>query len=362
MFYFGETVRVCVFVDDLSIRGRRSECRELINKLEAEWGDMSTREEPSTLLGWDLRHENGCISVSATAHIDKLLELCKLEHMYKRFTPLRAGLKYTKADRATAPTKFTRVAQRIQGKLNYIAQIARFDLSYAASQFGTVAAAPPTQMLTEMQHTVRYLSHTQGYRITYHNDVGSDLNKLICYVDASDASEEGARSQSAFVIFCNSGPVHWGSVKQSMTTLSTGESELVAACLATREVMFMRALVTEMGHPPVGPTEMFTDSEVALKWLEPYRAITKKNKHVDRQQFYTQQAQETGHVLLKHCPGADNCADVGTKNTPRAIVERMNRVMYDPDSVSTRHVMSENDAPGRGVEPPKKGGSSDDER
>ena len=353
MFYFAATVRVCVFVDDLSIRGRKSECVQLIKLLESEWGDMATRENPSTLLGWDLRHENGCISISATAHIDKLAELCSIENMYKRYTPLRAGLKYSKSDRAAAPTKFTRVAQRIQGKLNYIAQIARFDISYAASQFGTVAAAPPTQMLTEMQHTVRYLIHTQNYRIGYRKDLGSDLNKLICYVDASDASEEGSRSQSAFVIFCNGGPVHWGSIKQSMTTLSTGESELVAACLATREVTFMRALCKEMGYPSAGPTEMFTDSEVAVRWLEPYRAITKKNKHVDRQQFYTQQAQEAGTVTLEHCPGADNCADVGTKNSVRAVVERMNRVLYDPDSTSTCRTTSESSTPGRGVEPPE---------
>ena len=115
----------------------------------------------------------------------------------KRSTPPRAGLKHAKADRAAAPTKFTRVAQRIRGGLDCVAQIARLDPSHAASQLGTAT-----------------------------------------------------------------GPL--GSARRSTTTSSTGESEPVVACPATRELTFVRALVEEMGHPPFGPTETHTDGVVAL--------------------------------------------------------------------------------------------------
>ena len=158
-------------------------------------------------------------------------------------------MRFSKQDRSPTDTGVTQTTQKLSGILNYIAMIARPDCSFTASQFGIVASSPPRTVIPELRHAARYLDATAHYVIRYKRECTRPLNILTAYVDASDADQDESKSQTGFIIFLGDSPVHWGSCKQTQTSLSTGESETRATCLVTRELLYLRNLLAEMGCP-----------------------------------------------------------------------------------------------------------------
>ena len=165
-------------------------------------------------------------------------------------------------------------------------------------------------------------------KIQYKKNTGADLNIMHAYCDASDGDMDESKSQTGFVIYLNGAPVHWGSCKQTTTSLSTGESETKATCLVARELVFLRGLMAEMGHPQP-PTEVFSDSEVSIAWNQPKKALSKRNKHLARQDWYCKEQVELGAIKLTHCSSADQIADIATKNLPRVTHEKLCKHLFD---------------------------------
>eukprot|EP00961_Rhodomonas_salina_P272582 3683322-Rhodomonas_salina.1 len=63
----------------------------------------------------------------------------------------------------------------------------------------------------------------------------------------------------------NNGLVSWRSKRQSCTTLSSAEAEFVAASICGQEVIYLRALLTGLGFPPLGPTMLWEDNAACIQ-------------------------------------------------------------------------------------------------
>ena len=73
-----------------------------------------------------------------------------------------------------------------------------------------------------------------------------ELN-LVAYSDADfPGNVSDRRSTSGVVLMLNGAPVSWSSRKQSCVSLSTTESEYVAATTAAKEVAWMRRLLDDI--------------------------------------------------------------------------------------------------------------------
>ena len=68
------------------------------------------------------------------------------------------------------------------------------------------------------------------------------------YVDSDFARDlDKRRSTTGYVYTLASGPISWRSVLQSTTALSTTEAEYMALAEASREAIWLRGLVNEIG-------------------------------------------------------------------------------------------------------------------
>ncbi|GJY43585.1 hypothetical protein Tco_0431798 [Tanacetum coccineum] len=115
-------------------------------------------------------------------------------------------------------------------------------------------------------------------------------------------------------LFLNGGAVTWKSSKQDTVADSTCESEYIAACEASKEAIWMKNFIGDLGVVPTvqDPIEIFCDNKSAV-------ALTKepkdhgKSKHIERKYHFVRSKVEEGHVIVKHIRSEDNPADPFTK-------------------------------------------------
>jgi hypothetical protein len=101
--------------------------------------------------------------------------------------------------------------------------------------------------------------------------------------------------------------------KQKNVTLSSTEAENAAAVEATKEVIWFRQLLDELGFTQIKPTLMFADNASMISLAEDFSGNHKRVKHfLTRVNFMIEQVR-MGCVEFQHVPTVDNVADILTK-------------------------------------------------
>ena len=79
----------------------------------------------------------------------------------------------------------------------------------------------------------------KGWKLVY----GTTDDGLEGYTDADGSSQEHRHAISGYVFLVNGGAVSWSSKKQELITLSTAESEYVAATYAAKEAIWLQRII-----------------------------------------------------------------------------------------------------------------------
>ena len=95
-----------------------------------------------------------------------------------------------------------------------------------------------------MKHILKYLKKTRDYMLVYH---GNELAP-IGYTDSDFLLDAYSRkSTSKYVFALSRAIVSWRSIKQSCIVDSTIETEYVATLETTKEVVWLRKFLMELG-------------------------------------------------------------------------------------------------------------------
>ena len=144
---------------------------------------------------------------------------------------------------------------------------------------------------------------------------GETRRTLTGYTDADGSMGEDRRAISGYAFLIDRGAVSWSSKRQEIVSLSTTESEYVAATHGLKEALWLCSLLTEVFAPTKDATTMFCDNQsaIALTHDHQYHART---KHIDVRYHFIRWVVERGEVRLVYCPTEDMVADVLTKALP----------------------------------------------
>jgi hypothetical protein len=84
------------------------------------------------------------------------------------------------------------------------------------------------------------------------------------FADADGSMAEDRRAISGFAFLIDGGAVSWSSKRQEIVSVSTTESEYVAATHGGKEAIWLRSLLSQVFGPSKDATVLFSDNQSAI--------------------------------------------------------------------------------------------------
>jgi hypothetical protein len=100
--------------------------------------------------------------------------------------------------------------------------------------------------------------------------------------------------------------VSWSTKHQLIISLSTTESEYIAAAHAAKEALWLHSLIEQLFDEKLSPTTMFSNNQSTITLAKDHQYHV-QTKHIDIQYHFIQWIIDKGTVRLVYCPMEDMC-------------------------------------------------------
>jgi hypothetical protein len=256
--------------------------------------------------------------IEQTAYIKQLLE----EHLDKRRKPSSVPIASIPIPETIANATEKKEYPMIVGKLLWLANCTRPDLSQAVSTLARQMSRPSKEHYDAAQKVLQYLTTTSGIGLYYK---ASNGELITAHTDATWASDvtTNRKSTSGSVVFIHGNPVAWKSTLQKCTALSAVEAEMVAATEAAREVLFFKHLFQSIGIR-TGIPSIYSDNTGTIQ-VSKDPAQHWKLKHIDTKYNFIRDNVQEGSISIKYIDTKRNLADVFTKPVGKDVWLRARR-------------------------------------
>ena len=312
-----ELMVLAVHVDDCTIAASE---RKLVDDFKARLSkhvEVTDLGELHWMLGIEVKRdrEAGTIHLSQRSYIDSILHRFNFADLKPLSTPMDVQAKLTSEQAPSTAAEFAAMRnipyREAVGALNWAALATRPDISFAVSTVARFASNPGPAHWEAVKRIFRYLAGTRDLWLSY----GEAQRALVGFTDADGSMAEDRRAISGYAFLIDGGAVSWSSKRQEIVSLSTTESEYVAATHGLKEAMWLRSLLSEVFGSFKDPTVLLCDNQsaIALARDHQYHART---KHIDVRYHFIRWVIDQGVVRLVYCPTEDMVADVLTKALP----------------------------------------------
>ncbi|UYV72019.1 hypothetical protein LAZ67_9001568 [Cordylochernes scorpioides] len=213
------------------------------------------------------------------------------------------------------------------GGLSYLSHRTRPDIAYAVGTLSRYCDNYTRKHWEAGKRVLRYLKSTKDFGITYR----STGTPLIAFSDASWASDiVDRKGVSGHLIILAGAPIIWRSTKQTVTALSTMESEYIALSSAVKDIIWVRNLKEQLKMSSLicGETKVFCDNQAAISHAENYIDKSKTRHFAVKYHFVREKISEEA-IELFYTPSAENPADFLTKPLARSQHEKYCRALMD---------------------------------
>ena len=263
----GETIIICLYVDDLFIFTASVRLLKRFKQgLKAAF-EMEDLGEARLVLGMQITRDkaNRTLTISQQPFLRKLMKRLALTDMRTVSTPMVPNSTLKKA-----PTSHQASAQDITwyqsviGSLMYAANGTRPDITFAISKLSKYSSNPDSTHIDALTHLLRYIAGTVDYALTYEG-TADQQPPLLAYCDADFASDRDDRlSISGYAVMLCGGAISWGARQQTVVTDSTVNAEYIAIAEATKDIMWWRPLLRQLGYDTSAPTRLLNDNQGSI--------------------------------------------------------------------------------------------------
>jgi hypothetical protein len=207
------------------------------------------------------------------------------------------------------------------------AVITRPDIATPVSISARFLSSPTQAHLDQAVRILSYLVHTVDLSLTFFETSSPCLRT---FVDASWAADHDTRrSRFGYGIYFGRALVSWKSKLHACVCLSTAEAEYIGATEATKETMWLRFLLADIGLKQLQPTTLFEDNAACLR-MAANKLVSARNKHLELKMHYVRERVSAGDVRLEYISTHLQRADILTKNLPRPAFERFRELLLQP--------------------------------
>jgi len=303
----GKILIVSLYVDDLIYTGNdRGMCNEFKNSMMSMF-DMTDLGKMRYFLGIEVLQSTHGIFICQRKYAQEVLARFNMMECNAVKNPIVPGTKLSKMDTETKAN--ASLFKQAVGSLMYLTAT-RPDLMYAVSLISRFMANPSETHWNAIKRILRYLKGTTELGIFYKK--GEDI-KLVAYTDSDYAGDiDDRKSTSGFVFSLGTGAVSWSSKKQPIVTLSTTESEYIAATSCACQCIWIMRILETIGFKEQKLILILCDSNSAIK-LSENPVFHGKSKHIDVRFHFLRDLVREGKIKLSHCSTQNQIADIMTK-------------------------------------------------
>ncbi|KAJ3476999.1 hypothetical protein NLI96_g10770 [Meripilus lineatus] len=323
------TLLVLVYVDDMTIA---SKSRTIILNFKQDLQkhfDITDLGELHYILGIRVTRDRAArvVYLDQTAYIHTILARFGMQGCSPVLTPLVAKSQLSTSQSPSSPDEIEEYKTYANG-LNYLEMVGailyvtqtRPDIQYAVGTLAQFGSNPGKPHLEALKRVLRYLKGTAHFKLRLGGK--DNTTDLVGWTDSDWAQDlDTRRSISGFTFEVAGGHVSWSSKKQPTVAHSTVEAEYMAASHATREAIWLRTLLQELGYPQVNASIIHADNQGSIA-LSRNPVAHSRAKHIDIRHHFIRERVANSEIDLKYCTTQQMIADVFTKPLPRETFER----------------------------------------
>jgi histone deacetylase 1/2 len=306
--FHGGDMMVIVYVDDV-----------IISTLEKEAGDKLVREIQEVFeigdigpvdwyLGIAFDDRGTSMRLSQKDYVKKMLTKYQVDASYEEETPMSEKVKLLREKDDELFQEFD-LKGKI-GSLMYLSVCTRPDICYAVSAIARMSNHPSKTVCEAVNHLFAYLNKNSDIGLLIKKELKSEL---IIWSDSDYAGDlNDFKSTSGIVAFLGCLIICWYCSKQSTTAQSSTDAEAISMNFATKEVVWIRGFLGELGEQLKLPTLMKGDNMAAIM-LSKNPMFHKRTKHIMVKISYLQEMVKTSVTIWEHIGTNENIADMFTK-------------------------------------------------
>lgn len=294
---------LAIHVDDGLVVADDQQCISLVIKHLQDHFEVKSMDV-GCFLGVQIeREENGSIFIHQSAYIKKVLskfEMSDCSSVVMPSDPNQQIHKFEDSQKSSYPYR------ELVGSLMYLAIATRPDIAHAVGIVSRYLENPTLVHETAAKRILRYLKGTINHGIYFQK---SDSKILMGFSDADYAGDlETRRSTSGYIFMVNNSVVSWGSERQKSVSLSTTESEYIAASNAVRELIWLRVFLNELLPEKLDQVNFFMDNQSAIRLVK-NPEFHKRTKHIDVRYHFVREKYEEKLFSLNYISTEKMIAD-----------------------------------------------------
>lgn len=210
--------------------------------------------------------KSGAILLESTKYINHVIDKFNMSEANSVTIPADSNQNITMFKQASDNCVNVPYREAI-GSLLFLVQTTRPDIAFSVITASQFVENPCKAHWNAIKRIIKYLKGTINYSLVY--KAGNNWKEIITFSDADFAGDmQTRRSMSGYIVKFRNAPVIWGSKKQKAIALSTTEAEFVAACEATKEIIWAHRLISELNNETINVPELRIDNQSAIRLIK----------------------------------------------------------------------------------------------
>ena len=264
----GSRVDICMYVDDGWVETDSTTFVDADMEKLAERFNMEFDPNPTRFLGMNtFLCDNDVLKISAKHYVTEMADkyLPEWRSSAPRTVPADKRLReaYEKAllrEHEVDKALVTSFGGKV-GAMIYASPCARVDVAQSVALLARALTFPTPALDKIADEVMTYMAQTADLEMTIDGDA-PDADTLIA---ESDSDWSIGHSTTGFVLVLAGIAVVYSSKRQPCIALSSTEAEIIAASSCACEIIFVRALLAEMGLYQESPTTLRVDNSGAVE-------------------------------------------------------------------------------------------------
>ena len=303
-------ILLSLYVDDMIITGDDVDGIAVLKKELTRQFEMKDLGSLRYFLGIEVAFSPKGYLLSQSKYTADILERACLTDTRTVDTPCELNVQYSPSD--GNPLSDPTLYRTIVGSLVYLT-ITRPDIAYAVHIVSQFVASPTTIHWAAVLRILRYLRGTIFHSLLLPSTSSLDPR---AYSDADHGRDPTSRkSVTGFCIFLGDSLISWKSKKQTVVSQSSTEAEYRAMASTTKEIVWLRWLLADMGVSLSHPTLMYCDNKSAIQ-IAHNSVFHERTKHIEIDCHLTRHHLKHGTITLPFVPSSLQLADFFTKSHP----------------------------------------------